>query len=380
MQSNIVTKCNMVFYCLLKDVPRNVSFLSQSPNKVLEPCEIRLCFEKKHFHAQIEDNLPKKYYEDYLMTASYSPKMQEHQAAQATRLSELTEGKAKSFVEIGCGDGSFIKHVQKHIPHCVGIEPSRRFATEAKCDGVNVLVGYVGCGDPLTEETFDAFASRQVFEHLPNPLEVLKTITRMLNEDAIGLIEVPNGYRALRKGRYFEFFPDHVNYFSVNSLVELASNAGLNVVSCHESFGGDYLELWVRNNLSPENYFEEMVVTRRESIAALGRKIVALVEEEKSIAVWGAGAKLLSIISSLDAQATESISFVIDSDPHKHGRYIPNTKLRVVSPNDAAIKSVDIFVILALSYTDEVSAMIRKNYPWYKDILYMNETGQIESL
>ena len=270
----------------LDRVPANVSFLTSVPGEAMPSTSIGFKWHAASQHLAIENFQPPSYYEDYVMTATYSERMQTLQRSQLEKLVGLHEGPKGpgSFVEIGCGDGSFMKYAQARLPRVLGIEPSRRFAEEAMQAGFEVLVGYVGSAAPLTAEKFDSFASRQVFEHLPDPGDVLAGIRQMLNPGAVGLIEVPNGQRALRLKRFFEFFPDHVNYYSVNSLVALACDTGFNVIGCHESFGGDYLELWVRHEPTVESWFGEMIAHREQVCAALAAKVIELASEGRRVA------------------------------------------------------------------------------------------------
>ncbi len=330
----------------------------------------------------IQNYQPPSYYEDYVMTASYSARMQALQSCQAEKLRQLcdcgpTEG---ALIEIGCGDGSFLKHAQAHFARVVGIEPSRRFADEAMAKGFDVLLGYVSHDSLLTNATFDCFVSRQVFEHLPDPVDVLRGIRRMLKPGAVGLIEVPNGLRALRLKRFFEFFPDHVNYYSVNSLVALASSSGFTVLGCNEAFGGDYLELWLRNDVDVDSWFQEMR-HRREAICSALLEVVRTPSwAEKRIAVWGAGAKTLSIFSAFSQEFARRIDCVIDSDPHKHGRFIPNTPIPVLSPGEGICRNPDVVLVLALSYREEIATIIREEISDHCLIMTLDDLGNVVQL
>lgn len=365
----------------LDRVPRNVSELSRQPGESIPPGEIGFRHAPFFFHTRIEHHQPPAYYEDYLMTATYSAKMQDHQAAQAQKLVRLHGGKPSSFVEIGCGDGSFLRHVQALVPRVVGIEPSRVFAAEARAAGFEVVEGYMGTNNTLTTEQFDLFASRQVFEHLPDPVDVLGGVRKLLKPGAVGLIEVPNGLRALRLGRFFEFFPDHVQYYSVNSLVGLATQAGLNVIECGEAFGGDYLELWVRHEPEAARCFDILRRNRDETCRRLAEKIEVLARSGLApVAVWGCGAKTLSILAAAPAGMMSRLACVFDSDPHKHGRFVPNSGVPVVSPERAAEFAPRSLFVLALSYREEIARLARERIPACRQIFTLDDEGRIVEL
>ena len=353
----------------LNRVPSNVSYLSDRPNFQLDSNKIDIKWNKEIQHININNNLKNNYYDDYLMTNSHSKKIQRLQQEQLKKLIKIyKESKGRtpnSLVEIGCGDGSFLKNAKNKISITVGIEPSAKFSSFATKQGCHVINGYVNSAVRITKKLFDSFISRQVFEHLSDPLDVLLGIKAMLNPGAIGLIEVPNGYRSIRKKRFYDFFPDHLNYYSVNSLVSLASAAGFNVVSCQESFDGDYLELWLRNDAEKfiKKCIKNIKVERNLVCNNLLKKIKSLFYINKKIMIFGCGAKTLSMFSGFKENTSEYISAVIDSDLNKIGRYIPNTSIEVISLAKCIKKKPDVIIILALSYLKEISDIIKKKIP-----------------
>ena len=353
----------------LNQVPANVSYLADKANFQLSSAKIDLKWNADIQHIHIENNLKNDYYDDYLMTTSYSKKIQQLQERQLERMIDIyeeMEGRIPaSLVEIGCGDGSFLKHAKNKISMTVGIEPSARFSAFATKQGCNVINGYVNSSSRITKDLFDCFVSRQVFEHLSDPLDVLLGIKAMLNPGAVGLIEVPNGYKSIRKKRFYDFFPDHVNYYSINSLVALAISSNFNVVSCHESFDGDYLELWVRNDTKKtiQNCIDDIEAERKIVCDNLLKKIKSLFLIKKKIMIFGCGAKTLSIFSGFAENVSDYISGVIDSDPNKIGKYVPNTSIQVLSMSQCVNKKPDVIIILALSYTKEIRDILKKELP-----------------
>ena len=79
--------------------------------------------------------------------------------------------------------------------------------------------------------------------------------------------------------------------------------------------------------------------------------------------IFGWGAKTLSIFSGFKKNVSEYIDGVIDSDPNKHGLYIPNTSIKVFSILQSLKQKPDVIIILALSYIDEIKKIVRKNHP-----------------
>lgn len=364
----------------INSVPQNVSYLASGPNKEVGLTDISLLWDQSNQLTRISNFQTEEYYEDYFMTTTWSTTIQQLQAGQVQKIKRIAldrQASSNSLIEIGCGDGSFLQHAKNSFSRTLGIEPSRPFADFARSQGLEILDGYVVSGSLLTDEKFDAFVSRQVFEHLPDPLDCLNGIREMLNPGAIGLIEVPNGYRALQLGRFFEFFPDHVNYYSVNSLVALASAAGFNVISCNEAFNSDYLELWVQLPGDPKS-FHAQLLSSRNALVESAREWVE--SNSGSRFIFGCGAKMLSIISVSPEFFSKSFHFAVDSDPNKIGKFIPNTGIEIVSIHDQRLHSCDSALIMALSYVEEISDLIRKNLPGCSSVNSFDYDGRVVSV
>jgi SAM-dependent methyltransferase len=366
----------------MHSVPENVSHLAEKQNEEVPLANIGLLWDSYIQHVHITNYQDQSYYGDYFMTTSYSKVMQDLQLDQAVKLFRLVKervgGGDLTLVEVGCGDGSFLVHASKYFDNVIGIEPSKTFANAAESKGFKIINDYVTNENNLGVENFSSFASRQVFEHLPDPLNCLLGIKRLLKPGAVGIIEVPNGYKAFRKGNFFEFFPDHVNYYSVNSLVALATAAGFNVISCNESFGGDYLELWVSFDLNQENWVNKMNDMKKST----HRNITDWVNNDlnKSRAIFGCGAKTLSIIVEDSLFFSKHFKYIIDSDPTKQGKFVPNTPLKIVAPNEIEGSDLDSILILALSYKEEIANSLRKQLGSNKKLFTLDLDGSIVTI
>lgn len=360
----------------LKYVPHNVSEISTFPNYTFPTPTINFNFTPEIFHTKISNGTTQDYYENYFMTTDFqSPTRIKLSQNQIDRIVEI-KGKGCSFLEIGCGIGDFLKMAKPNFSRVVGIEPSKRYAEEAKKNGLEVVNDYADNPNLSVNGKFDAFGSRQVFEHVPNPVAVLSSIKRFLNYGAVGFIEVPNGYRALREGRFYEFFPDHIQYYSANSLVSLATICGFSVIECKETLNSDYLELWMRYD---NNNYQKMflnIATVRDKIC---NEIHYFIDKNngKSIALWGVGAKTLSLFSYDYPYLNSKIKYVIDDDTYKDGKYIPNTPIPIVSSDKLKELNIDIIIIMALSFREVIKNKILSILPSYKEIYTIDNNHKI---
>ena len=326
---------------LLEDIPISISELYDMKNQTLKTSDSKIYMCTNCGHNQIENLNELNYYEDYLMQVSHSNKINVLQDQQIQKLLSYTK-KTQSLIEIGCGDGNFLSKTTKYFDYSVGYEPSLNFYNLCKQKNLEVINSYFPSID-IKNKLFDVFVSRQVFEHLENPKEILKNIYSALHERGVGLIEVPNGRKIFNDGRYYEIISDHLNYFTEKPLLRLVSDAGFEVINLKEDFGGDYLVVYVRkNSIDNTNLGKE----KEKDV-----KFLKELNNFKKIVVWGAGAKAFNFISLVSNENT--IYAYIDSDKYKVGKYLPRASKPIELPSNN-ILDADVVVIFAVSYEDEI--------------------------
>ena len=141
-----------------------------------------------------------------------------------------------TFLDYGMGWGDWCRMANAYGVTVYGTE-----LAEAKISHAN-RHGVVNIPDSMiAENEFDFINTEQVFEHIADPLEMLKYLCASLNHDGIIRISVPNGHdikgrlevmdwRAPKGSKYSLNLVaplEHINCFNENSLIYLAKLAGL---------------------------------------------------------------------------------------------------------------------------------------------------------
>ena len=97
-------------------------------------------------------------------------------------------------LEIGCGNGSAIKELQALWPEAeiIGLEPMQSAVREAQENELPVYQGVLGHTLPAAVTgLFDIIYSLHVIEHVPNPVEFLKTMRTLLAPTGKGCNYLP---------------------------------------------------------------------------------------------------------------------------------------------------------------------------------------------
>ena len=312
---------------------------------------------------QLEPLLEQAYYDDYLMTATHSPQMQEYQARQARDFVQRFDLMGKVVKEIGCGDGSYLDHLRDTGAIVSGIEPSKRFRELCIARGYDVESGYVSAQRKLLGGPYDGFVTRQVLEHVSDIHGFLTGIRLNLKPDAVGLIEVPSLEKALSDRRFYDFFPDHVNYFSLRTLRLALEMNGFDVVNLQHDMFDEYNVALVKVAQHPS--LDQVA----ENVDSLGNELREFISRYRSrggkVAIWGAGGKGLSIMA---AAGIKYIDLLVDSDLHKQGLFTPVSHLKVESPSVLAKARFAAIVITAMAYRKEIEHTLRNDYRFQGDI------------
>ena len=342
--------------CLkLSNMPRNISkLLRQKELKRDNPVNLVVYNCQECGFVQLIDRLALKFYDDYMMAMIHSSQMRAHQYSQTLRFVKGFKLKGKRIIEIGCGDGSYLEYLRELGVHVTGIEPSRKARNIALAKGLRVFPGYINRKRSVAGVPYDAFVTRQVLEHVPDPNDFLQGIRLLLADGAVGLVEVPNLDKTLQYKRFYDFFPDHMNYFSPRTLRFALERNGFSVLNIKTGMDREYLEAYVKvsSQIDPSSL--------QETVNNLIKRIHALIsnahKDGKKVAVWGSGAKGVTLLA---VSRIEDIEYVIDSDRYKQSLFTPVSHLPIVSPDYICKNPVDIIIITAMAFHSEIIKLLR---------------------
>jgi len=338
--------------------PRNIERLLEKQALAADSSvELRAVVCARCGHVQLPVTLADDYYDEYLMSHSHAPKMQRFQRQQAATFLEHFGLKEPRAFEAGCGDGQFSLILRELGCKVLANEPSAKARRACEEKGLDVVAGFVGRGAyPELAGGFDMVVARQVLEHVPDPCDFLTGLRELLKPGGVGLIEVPALEQALEHDRFFDFFPDHLSYFSADALIHACQRNRLRVERVQRAMDGEYNEVWMRRIESPSLV---SIQAAADSIASTFQSFFAQeTAKGRSVAVWGAGAKGVLTLALVDVSP---VRYLVDMDPVKHTRFTPVSHLEVFPPDILKTRPVDTVLITALAYKDEIIRDLREN-------------------
>lgn len=328
---------------------------------------------------------PLIYYDGITSVTGCSGPMMEQRRTQARELVRRFDLAGKKILEVGCGDGHFLRLLRDAgAGRAVGLEPSRKAKHVGEQDGgVDILEGTVEPGRAIPGHPYDGFATLHVLEHVPRPVGFLAGIASALGADGAGLIEVPSFEQALQRRRFYDFQVDHLSYFTRRTLEHALGLAGLEPVEIYRDWNGEHLVAFVRmasaGRPAPldgrqDDFDRDALAWMPGSVEALRRDLQAFVDRHdaqgKRVAVWGASHHSLAVLA---ITRVGGIRYVIDSAPAKQGCLTPASHVPVVSPVTLAEDPVDAVLVIAPRYDREIVELLTARRDFRGAIAVLNE-------
>lgn len=141
-------------------------------------------------------------------------------------LSRIRLTKDSAILDVGCGSGDFLYTLRENgFRNLLGIDPFIEKNIEYK-NGLRILKQTISDAKGI----WDLIMFHHSFEHLPNPLEILQSVSKLLNKGGVCLIRIPTvpcyAWEHYRENWVQLDAPRHFFIHSPESIKILAGQAG----------------------------------------------------------------------------------------------------------------------------------------------------------
>lgn len=327
---------------------------------------------------QIADQIPPDFFRHYLYVPSGAATMHEHFRSLATVLAEQADGGL--IADIGCNDGLLLAECNRLGCRTLGIDPAANIAELAREKGVEVEVTYF---DPQSAAAIrerhgraEVIVTTNTFNHIGDLHGFMRAVDELLAADGTFVIEVPRAKELIEQNEFDNIYHEHVSEFSLLSLVKLGAFFGLQVTDVHRlpHIHGGSMRAFLRRSatglevqpivaemldeeaeggmLDAETY--DALAARVENIGSELRRILeGLKVRGLRIAGYGASARGNTMITHFGIGA-ETLDFMVDKNPLKHGLYSPNTRIPILPVEELATERPDVLLVLAWNFLEEI--------------------------
>jgi nucleoside-diphosphate-sugar epimerase/2-polyprenyl-3-methyl-5-hydroxy-6-metoxy-1,4-benzoquinol methylase len=308
-----------------------------------------------------------RYGEGYENDQTLSPTFDMHTES---RIASLVESgiRDRLVVDVGCGQGQFLRRLCAVGPNRgIGFDPAYVGPDRVDDGRVSFVRAFYG-GSPSAAAP-DLVVCRHVIEHVVAPLAFLKNIQAALRPEHPTRLafETPTVDWILEGGVVQDFFYEHCSYFTADSLRFAFERAGFTNVETMATFGGQYL--WGTAEYRPEKARAprmapnaitksvERYLRQEQASRALLESKIARLGASGRVAVWGAGAKGVTVLNLIDPRC-QLVDCAVDVNPKKQGKFIAGTGHPIVSPAELRARGIRGILVMNPNYLDEIKKTV----------------------
>ncbi|MDW3652896.1 MAG: class I SAM-dependent methyltransferase [Bacteroidia bacterium] len=314
-------------------------------------------------------------FDEYDFSLSFSPLFSNFIDQLTEELIEKHELWGKPVLEIGCGDGYFLKKIcRKAKAWGVGIDP-----------GYVVEQDNIGNWDPIIIRDYyddkhalikpDIIFCRHVLNVNKDPLGFLKRLRKNLEDhkDCTIYFEVPNANYTFGEKVLWNVVFEHKSWFTEDSLSLLFELCGFEVSSTGLCWNDEYLMLEARPRDMDKAYkssinkkriqsFVDQVKEFNKYVGSIQTESIARLNEistkETRTVMWGAGARGVSFLNMFKLNGL--IECVVDINPMRQGKFMPISAHKVVAPDDLKEINPELIIINNPTYAEEIMHQSRE--------------------
>jgi len=308
-----------------------------------------------------------RYDDRYTDQQCHSARFRAFQSEQVQHLVSRYSVRRKRVAEIGCGAGDFLKELcRRGENRGIGIDP--RCPTDSSDHTPRIRFERTYFTEEYGKLSCDLVCCRHTLEHIDETGRLVSALRGSLHraDDALVFIEVPNARRIIQEGAFWDIYYEHCSYFTTESLKYLFQTNRFHVEELTSVYEDQYLTLFARP-VDMVDGQETMLTRELAQVAAEAkefadsagrtmdhwrRRMTDLRQCRKRVAVWGAGSKCVSLLTSLDRCAF--VDFVVDINPAWHGKYLAGSGVKVTAPEDLPQLRPNVIVVMNPIYRGEI--------------------------
>jgi len=312
------------------------------------------------------------YGENYGYRSGLNQSMVDHLASKARYLERLVGLQTGDAVlDIGSNDGTTLGAYQTPSVDLIGIDPTAGKFQEFYKPGIRLVEDFFSASAfrALSKKKAKLVTSISMFYDLEDPVSFAREVESILADDGVWHLEQSYLPSMLRTTSYDTICHEHLEYYSLSTLVSILARADLKVIDVitNSVNGGSFAvtackkgnaSLSVNHSvfqwtlaqeermglLTPRPYrdFEERVWRHREDLTRL---LVALVNDGKRVLGYGASTKG-NVLLQFCKLGPEIIPAIAEVNSEKFGKFTPGSHIPIISEQDARGLNPDYFLVL----------------------------------
>lgn len=321
--------------------------------------------------------------EDYAYFSSVSQTWLDHARNYVAAMCDrLHLGPQSLVAEIAANDGYLLQYMQQRGIPCYGIEPTKSTAAAARKKGIRIVEAFFGkkLASDLADngQRADLIVANNVLAHVPDINDFVSGVSILLKSDGVATFEVPYLLNLIRENQFDTIYHEHYSYFSLTAIDGILRKNGLAIVDVeHLPTHGGSIRVFAQLSAAVMQASKpvEMLAKERESgvtdaafyagfqpraEAAKDALLGFLLEQKKAgrkVAAYGAAAKGNTVLNFAGIRS-DLLPYVADRSPAKLGKYLPGSRIPIVSDSYLQRDKPDWVLILPWNLRDEIALQL----------------------
>lgn len=327
---------------------------------------------------------------DYVYFSSFSTTWLAHaQAYVASAVERLGLNYDSLVMEIASNDGYLLQYVKARGIPCVGVEPTASTAAAARARGIESIERFFGVAFARefvgSRRRADLVIGNNVLAHVPDINDFVAGLAEVLAPDGVATLEFPHLLQLVSQCQFDTVYHEHFSYFSFHTVQRILAAHGLRVWDVEQlATHGGSLRIWAcRDGASRRETPAVPSLLDLEAAAgmmdagyyhdfqaradAVKNDFLAFLldcrRNGKHVVGYGAAAKGNTLMNYAGVKP-DLLTYVADASPHKQGRFLPGTRIPVVSESRIRASRPDFVVIFPWNLMQEISEQLNYIREW----------------
>jgi hypothetical protein len=378
----------------LGSAPPSNAYLSEAALRGPEtwyPLRLLVC--ESCWLVQTEDHAGREqlFDADYAYFSSYSSSWLAHAKAYVQAMQERFKlGAQSNVVEVAANDGYLLQYVKQAGIPCYGIEPTTSTAVAARKLGIEIVERFFGVS--LARElvaagrSADLTAANNVLAHVPDINDFVGGFAILLKEQGVSTFEFPHLLRMVQECQFDTAYHEHYSYLSLTAVQRIFAANGLQVFDVQElpTHGGS-LRVYAQRADTGRHAMAPAVeaLLARERAAGISspgfyagfqreaerikRELLEFLLQAKQagrkVGAYGAAAKGNTLMNFAGVRP-DLLPYVVDLNPAKQDKYMPGSRIPIVSEDHLRQDRPDVVLILPWNLRTEITAQLSYIREW----------------
>lgn len=350
------------------------------------PLRVLVCEQCWLVQAEAYSRAAELFNEEYAYFSSFSSEWLNHAKKYVDEMIERFDlSKVSMICEVAANDGYLLQFVKERGINCYGIEPTASTASAARQKGVEIIQDFlnVSLANELHGQgrTVDMLVANNVLAHVPDIDDFSQACQMLLKANGVFTCEFPHLLELISHHQFDTIYHEHFSYLSLGTVVSIFLKNGLNVFDVEklESHGGSLRVFAQRSDTGKHpvsKNVEELVaeehsagMTKIDFYRGLQEHaekvkndflkfLIEKKEEGRSVVGYGAAAKGNTLLNFAGVKG-DLIEYVVDRNPYKQGKFLPGSRIPIVSEDRLRNDRPDFVLIFPWNLSVEIAEQLQ---------------------